>query len=150
MRLSHWLSIVVVVAAVVGCTQRVPGPLPPDPANLSAVRVTPIAPAEGEPYEVAGATSVASIRALSESGWVAAGGRRLAPLYRLDLMDGAQIVAVYWLGTNAHPPQFPCYRLCSGWWIGGSTTAGEFDTTRYKGLTSVHYVYLLADLRVPW
>lgn len=109
-----------------------------------------MAPATGEPFDVfKAASSIASSSALSEYGWVAAQGRPLEPLYRLDLMDGTETVGVYWLGTNAHPPRFPCYALCSGWWVGGSAASGELDATRYKGLVSSEYYDLLNDLSLP-
>lgn len=151
MRLSHKLLAVVVLAGIAGCMPPpVAGPPPPDPAAVSSVRVTPLAPAEGAPYEISErVASNASAAAFSAHGWSAARDRDLQPLYRLDLLDGKRIVAVYWLGTNSHPPRFPCYRLCSGWWIGGSTAAGEFDATRYKGLVSSIYLPLMIDLRLP-
>ena len=149
MKRSPWLPILLLAAAIAGCSREVPGPEPPDPAILSAVRVTRIVPVEDKPYDVLDeAESIASSWALSEYGWVEARGRTLEPIYRLEFVSGTDIVAVYWLGTNAHPPRFPCYAICSGWWIGASTATGELDTTRYKGLTSTHYFHLLGDLRV--
>lgn len=150
-KLLQSLMIAAALAGVAGCmAPPVAGPPPPAPDSVSSVRVTPIAPAEGAPYEIPEpVASNASAAAFSEYGWSAAEGRDLQPLYRLDLLDGPRTVAVYWLGANSHPPRFPCYRLCSGWWIGGSTATGEFDATRYKGLVSSIYLPLMIDLRLP-
>lgn len=145
------LMAVVALVGIAGCGPResVPGPLPPDPSAVSVIRVTPIAPAEGAPYEVSErVSSIASSAAFSEYGWVAARGRDLEPLYRLDFLDGMRTVAVYWLGANSHPPEFPCYSFCSGWWIGASTATGTLDPTRYTGLTSGLYLPLVSDLRL--
>ena len=150
-KLVQWLPMAAaLLAGTAGCMPPpVAGPALPDSAAVSSIRVTPIGPAEGAPYEVSdGVAAIVSSRALSEHGWSAARGRDLAPLYRLDPMDGSRVVAVYWLGANSHPPRFPCYALCSGWWIGGSTEAGTFDATRYSGLTSGASFPLLDGLRL--
>lgn len=150
MNFVHLLITVVVFFG--GCTTTPPllGPTPPQPSDVSSVRVISIAPAQGEPYSISDrVASIVSSYAFSEQGWTPSKGRVLAPLYRLDFLEGAKVVAVYWLGANSHPPEFPCYSLCSGWWVGSSTSAGALDSTRYKGLTSSTYLYLLPDLRVP-
>jgi hypothetical protein len=87
--------------------------------------------------------------AFSEQGWVASQGRSLEPMYRLAFVNGTKVVAVYWLGANSYPAEFPCYSLCSGWWVSSSAAGGALDRTRYKGLTSSTYLYLLRDLQVP-
>ena len=145
------LMAAVALVAIAGCAPKsVLGPVPPDPSNVSAIRVTPIAPAEGAPYEVTEqAASIASSAAFSKRGWWEARGRALEPLYRLDFLEGTRVVATYWLGTNSHPPEFPCYSICSGWWVGASTASGTFDPTRYRGLTSATYFPLVSDLEGP-
>ncbi|HAR42260.1 MAG TPA: hypothetical protein DCS07_06465 [Bdellovibrionales bacterium] len=152
MKLSHTLIVVVFLGGFVGCTATTPmlGPSPPHPSEVSSIRVVPITPAEGAPYDISDrVASIVSSYAFSEQGWTPSKGRVLAPLYRLDFIKGPKTVAVYWLGTNSHPPEFPCYSLCSGWWVGSSTAAGALDSTRYKGLTSSTYLYLLRDLERP-
>jgi hypothetical protein len=145
-------GVIALVSAIAACVATAPvsGPVPPGPSEVSSIKVVPIPPAEGSARDVSDqAVPILSSAALSPDGWVASEGRALEPLYRLDFIDGTKVVAVYWLGANSHPPRFPCYSLCSGWWIGGSTAAGTLDPARYKGLTSSSYFYLLRYLRVP-
>jgi hypothetical protein len=92
--------------------------------------------------------AIARSWAISPSGWVESRGRRLIPAYRIELRDSAEIRATYWLGTNANPPRFPCYALCSGWWIAGSDSAGSIDASRFKGLPDAVYFYFLFDLGI--
>ena len=92
--------------------------------------------------------SIVNSGALSSAGWVESRGRELLPLYRLDLLGDNGLQATYWLGTNAYPGLFPCYSLCTGWWVASSRADGTLDDSRHKGLTSSTYFYFLADLGI--
>jgi hypothetical protein len=92
--------------------------------------------------------AIARSCALSEVGWSSSRSRELLPQYRVDLVRREGGPITYWLGTNAHPPRFPCYALCSGWWIASSTASGVIDASRYKGLPDSVYPYLLQDLGI--
>ena len=125
------------------------GPPAPLVGDLAQVEVTSLEAPErstiiSNPSAVA---AIATSWAFAEQGWACAEGRELLPLYRIELRGATK--SVYWLGANSHPPRFPCYRLCTGWWVAPSTEAGELDTTLYKGLPRSVYFRLLQDLELP-
>ena len=146
--------LIAVVVAAVGCVHRAvePGPPPPTAERIVEVRVTSLPPADplGKSISDQGKIrSIANSGALSQEGWWEARGRRLLPLYRIDFVDQAGARLTYWLGTNSYPASFPCYAICSGWWIAPSSESGALDDTRYRGLTSATYFYFLHDLEIP-
>jgi hypothetical protein len=86
--------------------------------------------------------------AFSDRGWIRAVNRNLIPGYRIDFLNGETVTAVYFLGTNSYPPEFPCYWFCSGWWLGAPTNTGQFDRDRYKMLAESVYLRLVRDLEL--
>lgn len=90
---------------------------------------------------------IAESAAISSDGWLEDSSER-QPLYRIAfvLRDGNSIV--YWLGANSHPARFPCYSLCSGWWLAASR-GHSMDDTRYKPLAESLYMPFLAKLGLP-
>ena len=139
------------VVAIAACAQLafVEGPSRPDVAAISSIVITALESDEQKPRAVNDPTKVQAILsspAFSKAGWVRAGGRQLVPLYRIDLRARQGVAAVYWLGTNSHPPEFPCYALCSGWWLAASGPSGDLDHTRYKQLPDSASLLLVRDL----
>jgi hypothetical protein len=121
-------------------------------SRVTSVRVIELFPSEREISMVRDPTEVSSIvrsGAFVRRPWVAADERELIPLFRVELLHGEQSEAVYFMGINSHPPRFPCYSFCTGWWLGTTTATGEFDTTKYVGLPESVYFPLVDDLRIP-
>lgn len=147
---GHALLCAVLFAAL-SCHHATIGPSPPSPSSLREVRVEALPPEPASTHVIDDPSKLDSIArsyAVSSEGWVESRGRELLPLYRLDLIarDGAR--ATYWLGTNSHPPRFPCYALCSGWWIAPSSASGTLDASRFKGLPSSVYFSFLSNLGI--
>ena len=145
--------LLAVVIAAVGCVHRAVEPGPPSPIaeRIVEVRVTSLPPANPLSKTISDQGKVRSIAksgALSQEGWWETRGRRLLPLYRIDFVDQDGGRLTYWLGTNSYPASFPCYAICSGWWIAPSSE-GALDDTRYRGLTSATYFNFLHDLQIP-
>jgi hypothetical protein len=116
---------------------NLPGPVTPAARAVTRVTVAAVEQPAAAPAIVSDGraiTAIASSWAFSQPGWSPANGRELLPLYRIEFEGEGQRHAVYWLGTNAHPPRFPCYSWCSGWWVAPSLPSGELDASRYKGL----------------
>jgi len=147
----RFVSFFVTIAA---CTPlvSVEGPTPPAVPTISSVVVTSLESAGQEsrvlnhPVRV---KRILSSYAFSPRGWSRTGSRRLLPIYRLDLHTDTGVAAVYWLGTNSYPPRFPCYALCSGWWLAASSLSGDLEPTRYKPLPDSVYLPLTRDLEIP-
>jgi hypothetical protein len=145
------LVVVAFTLLASGCVIRdaLPGPAPPAAGQVAEVRVTSMPPADApsriisDPERV---RSIAQSHNISSDGWWQARGRELLPLYRIDLVGKDGSLATYWLGTNNHPARFPCYAICSGWWISPSTADGKIDETRYRGMTSTMYFSFLHAL----
>lgn len=136
-----------------GCPKytTISGPMRPDTSLVTSVRVTELVPTSLELSTISDHSRVLSIvesGAFSDRGWIAAVNRNLIPGYRLDLLKGETVTAVYFLGTNSYPPEFPCYWFCSGWWLGASTNTGQFDRDRYKPLTESVYLPLVRALEL--
>jgi hypothetical protein len=142
-----WLVPLVAVS----CSYPTLGPPPPTSPPVQEVRVEALPPAPPSAQIVSDPAKVRSIArsyAVSANGWVESHGRELLPLYRIDFVAQGELRATYWLGTNSHPPRFPCYSFCSGWWVAPSNATGAIDTSRYKGLPDSVYFYFLADLGI--
>lgn len=125
------------------------GPKRPDMSLVTSVRVTELIPTSHELRTISEHSRVLSIvesGAFSDRGWIAAVNRNLIPRYRLDLLKGETVTAVYFLGTNSYPPEFPCYWFCSGWWLAASTNTGQFDPDRCKLLAEGVYLPLVRAL----
>ena len=120
---------------------RVPGVLVTPLANTEHAAQTVTAPAM--------VSQIISSPAFSAGGWVEADSQRVVPLYRIDLRTDTSLVAVYWLGANSHPAQFPCYALCNGWWLASADASGDVDRSRYKPLPESVSLSLLRDLKLP-
>lgn len=153
-RRGHTRTLLGLLAAIAGCTQlvSVEGPPPPASPTISSVVVTPLETEGKNPKALtdrARVQEILSSYAFSKDGWVRPGARRLVPLYRIDLRSDEDMAFVYWLGANSHPPQFPCYALCTGWWLAASGPSGDLDVTRYKLLPESVSLSLLRDLQVP-
>ena len=143
-----------VILAAAGCVHLAdePGPPAPNAERTVAVQVTSLPPAEPLNKSISDQARIGSIAksyAVSESGWWEARGHKLLPLYRIDFVeqDGSRVT--YWLGTNSYPGSFPCYAICSGWWVAPSSADGAIDDSRFKGLTSITYFDFLHDLEIP-
>lgn len=149
MKLFRQIHAILVLASVIGCaTAEIEGPPRPVASEVSSIRVVRIAPpavvaSQDAPERI---RSIVSSYSFSQDGWMAAHDRVFNPYYRIDFLKGSEILAVYWLGSNADPPQFPCYSLCSGSWIAPSTDTGRLDDTRYKGLADTVNFNLFRDL----
>jgi hypothetical protein len=149
------LILCLLAALANGCAHDAPlqGPPAPLPDEIRAVRVTGKGSARGAFREITESNRVAAIvatPAFSQTGWVAARGRSLLPLYKIDLIrhDGGEIT--YWIGTNSHPGRFPCYGLCSGWWVAPSSPPeGGIDASLFRELSSSIYIPLTANLEIP-
>jgi hypothetical protein len=145
------LAPVICALMLSACAIRDARPTAPPPAADAVVeiRVTSIPPAiamsrtVSDPEKI---RSVAGSGAVSAGGWWQARGRELLPLYRIDLVVKDGGVATYWLGTNSYPARFPCFAICTGWWLAPSTTDGQMDTTKFRGMTSATYLSFLANL----
>jgi len=128
-----------------------PGPkrIPLPSKDLAEVRVRELARDASHARVI---TAPEMLHAIKESyasldrDWSEPGGA-LTPRYRIDLIthDGGGVT--YWLGPN--PSQFPCFALCSGWWMAPSDAVGEIDVSRYRGLPDAAYLPLLRDLDLP-
>jgi hypothetical protein len=143
-------DLAVGVVGLAGCvpvSQSVSGPVPPSTQRVSKIQVAPLLEG-GSKVISASAMSAASWAAFDQRGW-SESHSPLEPLYQIVLMDGETVQAVYWLGANSHPPRFPCYQFCSGWWLAGSTASGLVESSRYKGLPDSVYFFLLRDLQLP-
>jgi hypothetical protein len=130
----------------------VAGPVAPAARAITRITVTALdepaaAPAIAADREAI--TAIASSWAFSQDGWTPAEGRELLPLYRIDFQGEAGPPAVYWLGANSHPPRFPCYSLCTGWWVAPSLASGKLDASRYKGLADGVAFPLFRHLPMP-
>jgi hypothetical protein len=126
-----------------------PAPLPA--SEIQEVRITSMPPAAEFSRTVSDRQKIDSLAAswlFAPTGWLPAGRRELLPLYRIALVGSQARASVFWLGANSHPPRFPCYAICSGWWIAPSAPDGGVDASRYKPLTSAMYFPLHRDLEL--
>ena len=139
--------------AVLGCSGAdVPGPPKLVSSRVDAVRVAKLIPVDKVLRTVTDPATVKSVAqswALSDVTWQATEGRELIPQYRIEFLHRDTVEAVYYLGTNSYPPEFPCYSICSGWWLGSEGERHQFDDARYLGLPDSVYLYLLRDLQIP-
>jgi hypothetical protein len=134
------------------CTHPIPGPVPPDSVQVREVRVEALPPRPGIQRSISDPDTLGSIArsyAISSRGWVSSRGRELEPLYRIEILEHEGSRTAYWLGANSHPPRFPCYALCSGWWVAPSTEVGTIDASRYKDLPDSVSPDFLTDLGIP-
>jgi hypothetical protein len=147
------VAVLALAMPAVGCSPAVvSGPPRLNASQVTEVRVTELGPVTREPRRITDAPTVSSIArsgAFLRRDWWAASERNLVPLYRIEFFHEDAIEATYFLGTNSHPLRFPCYWLCSGWWLGVAQTGGSFDTTRYLGLPESYYLPLGRDLQIP-
>lgn len=81
--------------------------------------------------------------AFARDGWEVA-SEKIAPHYRIDLMAGETVLRSYLLGVNNDPPRFPCYELCTGWWVGFDDQ--RTSTVVKKGLADNAWFGLSQDL----
>lgn len=129
---------IVLLLALPACTYVVvSGPVSPATRPITRVTVTALDRPAAPPAMVTEPRAIAAIKsswAFAQTGWRPAEGRELLPLYRVELHEDAGPPAVYWLGANSHPPRFPCYSACTGFWVSPSLPSGGIDASRYKGL----------------
>jgi hypothetical protein len=71
----------------------------------------------------------------SRKGWEKS-DRRLIPHYRIQIFTQAAGPITYWIGTFSDPPRFPCYQLCSGYWLASSSSDGQMDRSLFRVLAS--------------
>ena len=88
-------------------------------------------------------TAILASPAFASPGWRTVDEESFVPLYSIDIAQKDGTSVRYWLGASSHPPRFPCYSLCSGWWVGVLPERGE---RLRKALTSVVYSGLLSEL----
>ena len=145
------LALAACALVLSACVIRDALPTAPPPAadGVIEIRVTSLPPAEAmsrtirDPEKI---RSLAESAAISADGWWRARGRELLPLYRIDLVSKDGGMETWWLGTNSYPARFPCYAMCSGWWLSPSVAEGRIDATRYRGMRSATYLQFLGDL----
>jgi hypothetical protein len=148
----HCLSGLVLLAAlfVASCVQpSVLGPAPPVAGSIVEIRVTDLKSTPSKVRSIDDRQKIASLinsYAVGPNGWIESGRRELPATYRVDFINQGGLQATYWLGLNGDLGIFPCYAICSGWWIAPSSAAGTIDSSRYKGLTSTMSLYLFNDL----
>jgi len=135
---------------VASCVQPgILGPAPPVTNSIVEIRVTHLEPTSPLVHSIDDRQKIDAVinsYAMASQGWSESGRRELPPTYRIDFVDQSGRRATYWLGANSDLGIFPCYAICSGWWIAPSDAAGTIDSTRYKGLTSAISLYLFKDL----
>lgn len=83
---------------------------------------------------------------LAPDGWSPRRGRPLVPLFVIEVSLRDRSKETFWLGRHSNPPRFPCYSLCSGSWVAPSTENGRIDHSRWKGVTSRDWPFLMAVL----
>jgi hypothetical protein len=142
------------ILTAAGCVHPAvgPGPQPPSAERVVEVRIESLPPATPLNKSISDQARIGSIvksYAVAEPGWWEGRGQKFLPLYRIDFVEEGGERVTYWLGSNSHPGSFPCYAICSGWWIAPSSADGKLDESRYKGLTSTTYLYFLHDLEIP-
>jgi len=121
--------------------------LPPvEPTAVTKIEVTYIRDAEKTERVVTDPATIGRILgsgAFAKNGWERA-TEKIAPHYRIDLIAGETVLRTYLLGVNNDPPRFPCYELCTGWWIGfdGERTSAILK----KGLSDNVWFRLSQDL----
>jgi hypothetical protein len=136
-----------IAIALHGCSYTwVDGPSRPLIRSVSSVSVTDLESSKTK--EITDPVQIESALAswAFSPEWMSEDTFRI-PVYRVDLHAGGE-TSTYWLGTNSNPPRFPCYSLCSGWWIAPSTASGDIHPSLYKGLTSAVYLYLFDALDI--
>jgi hypothetical protein len=149
MRTSFIITTLALLSTGCAHESRLTAPPAPPAAAIREIRIHSIPPADSPDRMVTDRRRIdiaAASWAFAKEGWLPAGRRELLPLHRIVLVSQSGPPAVFWLGLNSHPPRFPCFALCSGWWVAPSTPAGEFDASRYKGLTSAVTLPLLHAL----
>lgn len=145
------VALMLCALAFSGCAIHDALPTAPPPAadEIIEIRVTSIPPADATSRTISDPDKINTLAGsgpVSANGWWQARGRELLPLYRIDFVRKDGSLATWWLGTNNYPARFPCYAICSGWWLSPSGADGQIDATRYRGMTSATYFHFLREL----
>ena len=127
------------------CLAHGDAPAPPtlEPSAVDTVRVTDLMVLPHATRTIVASEAVAAaVRGLNHGRWWSAAGSRLVPTHRVELLRGDAVVAVFFIGPNSSLDQFPCYSLCSGWWVGVGQGSGDIDRSRYIGLADTQWFRL--------
>lgn len=82
----------------------------------------------------------------SKYSWKINHSRKFTPSYKITITTHDNNHINYWLGANSDLNEFPCYRLCSGWWVISSDNENKMNGNIYKSLSASIEMYLVAEL----
>ena len=82
----------------------------------------------------------------SKYRWQKNNGRKFIPSYKFIIITKDRKLVNYWLGANSSLNEFPCYKLCSGWWVIPSDVENKPNGKIYKSLSASSQMALVADL----
>lgn len=132
-------ALLTALALTLGCATLVDGPPPPEPGDVVSIEVVDEADVGSARRTIVDPESILQIvrsYAVASSGWEKA--KPGLPTYlRFELLSRDGSRRTYWLGSNSDLGIFPCYRLCSGVWIGVAQDGSASGPTLIKGLADV-------------
>jgi len=82
----------------------------------------------------------------SKYNWKINNRRKFTPSYKVIITTHDNSHINYWLGANSDLNEFPCYRLCSGWWVISSDNGNKMNGNIYKSLSASIDMFLVAEL----
>ena len=82
----------------------------------------------------------------SKYNWKRNNGRKFTPSYKFIIITKDKKQIDYWLGANSDLNEFPCYKLCSGWWVISSDIENKPNGKTYKSLSASSQMFLVAEL----
>ncbi|MDH5179442.1 MAG: hypothetical protein OEZ39_02075 [Gammaproteobacteria bacterium] len=82
----------------------------------------------------------------SKYRWERNNGRKLTPSYKFTIITKDDKQINYWVGAYSDLNEFPCYRLCSGWWVIASDNENKMNGNIYKSISNSSQMYELALL----
>ena len=82
----------------------------------------------------------------SKYNWRNNTDKEFTPLYKFTITTSEGKHINYWLGSNSDLDIFPCYKLCSGWWLISSDIENKPNRKIYKSLSASSHTFLVAEL----
>ncbi len=138
--------LLVLVILCLACAHlSVEGPAPADPCDVVAVEVIE---SDGSRHTILDPEPIRKIArsyAVSRFGWEEVRpGVRTSSRFVLVSRDGSR--QTYWIGANGDLGIFPCYRFCSGIWVGVARDQDADGPTLTKGLADTQTFLLFQAL----
>lgn len=133
------MNLYLLILILCGCTHTnwIEGPQIFIPEDIDKITIISLNNKDNTTFTVSEHNEIQEITAIfSQYNWQVNEDIQFKPHLKIVLFNKSAETKVYWLGLYSDQSLFPCYALCSGYWLMASDSNGNVNSEIYKTLAT--------------